>query len=105
MSDYREKKVARLLSEGRVKPEPSSGLTLFTIEGDSEVYRTVVGPTFCACTCQHWRERLGRCTHIDAAVEMVNADTEKRKPWLAALARRVAADRDQGLALIDSLQQ
>lgn len=99
----RSEKVTRLLESGRVVPEPSNGLQLLTVEGDSGRYRVVIGPTFTSCTCKGWRETMRRCTHIDAAVELAYATEAERKLWLGATARRVHAEQKRGGELIDAL--
>lgn len=108
MSAATESKAARLLSEGRVDPDPTPA-RIFRVDGDSGRYVVFVSAHHRSCTCPHGEHGgEGDCSHVSAAVEWVLSEgalmdeTRQERPlsaralrfpdYLQALADRKARD-------------
>ena len=104
MSAHTEAKAARLLAEGRVRPDLGPAPSVFHVHGDTGRYVVVVGAHVRMCSCEHWRARMTDCSHIEAAVTFVNATDDQRTLIDECIKKARAAERAAGEAAFEALR-
>jgi hypothetical protein len=109
MSTATEQKAQRLLSEGRVEPDPLPA-KVFRVQGDTGIYVVVVSAHYRACNCEAGQHGAHECSHVKSCISWVLAegarargDESRFSEYEQALAARKARDAAEAEKLFERL--